>query len=605
MHLKSKVNKIKMINKVSICLKNYSGLQFRHSSSCLNRCVAIVALTMTRGSKNPLSAGGSLFPKPKPPANSTVSGQNTQTPTPYKAEDIPKNPMSPEEVVKKAQTEKMPDFYDVVKPEPAKPAAQIQPFKPEIPMEEKLQETNPHGVNVLSTVYNTVLSTITSEKKENSASTPAQGEVKSENSQSTLPSQPNTVSKTTQPLESPQLPQPMGIGYVVNPPVMMIVAAVSGTSAIHKSHCKEEKKDTGVAGQESLDTKAPSTETCPTVTTTTASSSDFFDSIPTEVFPIPPAPPLPNSPLCKPANPNSPKTVFTEQIKHLGELKDSNNESSEENVKPSSIPTSMKLSKEAFTKLFEDLVKYKLLIYDHKTGEKLVKECFATLVKRCKDTVILTLSKENIDGKSIKLGIVNVINEADTALLEGLHKHVVVFYVTIDNQKFVWGYLTSSKENNVPLSDYQALSDSKDILNAKKQYLHVLKQPMLVKDQDVTTLPEEVKNLGEKYLQDEKINLLLQNALIKKILPLLEEPISVYDGLGVTESELLQMLDNYIKKEDNLGLEWYNKYKNCHYQKDKDTFFALREKDKDTHVRAHERFYELIQEHENNKKKTY
>lgn len=247
--------------------------------------------------------------------------------------------------------------------------------------------------------------------------------------------------------------------------------------------------------------------------------------------------------------------------------------------------------------IIAQFMKYHLLKFDENTGEKLTKESLLTWKKPYKKTVSINLSEE-INNCKFEFGLLKVHNKDETLLLPGLYKHVIVLYTTVNYQKIVWGYLTSEKGKcNTLLSDYQPFMHN--LGKKKDQYLYTIKEPIIVNNFDINQLPEEIRVMGQNYLVDNGILQILTTCFDKQTVPLLKNPIGVYDGLGLTSENLKEILSQYTKREDKLGLKWFNDLKSCVTEKQKNDFWADREKDKHTHVRAHEHLNNSINNEEN------
>jgi hypothetical protein len=303
--------------------------------------------------------------KTKPPINSTE--QTSQLPP---KSDLP--PINPVEAIQKQQKDPLPDHY-IVKTETDKSAPSIKPhsFKPESSMEEKLQANNPNGVNILGTVYNAVASTVTSPNetetnKEDTGSTPEKVEMNLKNEQQNTSSSKTGVEETTKNAPTYDLEhvtKPKEYSGVITGAIANQIepkgnsGAIMGTVVLNKNKSKDNYSHTEVHDKQTPDTK-PSAETSSGVTATTSSSfsCDISEKLPV----IPPAPSLDNYKSPKPKDPNAPNIVHTEQIKQLGELKDTNND---DNIKPSKIPITMKF-KSITGKEFETIITEYTLVTD-------------------------------------------------------------------------------------------------------------------------------------------------------------------------------------------------------------------------------------------------
>ena len=148
------------------------------------------------------------------------------------------------------------------------------------------------------------------------------------------------------------------------------------------------------------------------------------------------------------------------------------------------------------------------------------------------------------------------------------------------------------------LSKTQPFLDKTDKIVDKKQYMHVIKKPFLVTDNDFKELPTHINSVEESFLNNDDVKSIFQNTFIKQILPKLKMPIGVYDGCGLTEQDILKILERHKEKADKLAQKWFNEFKSCTTEEQITDFFNDREKDKYTHVRANERLNELIQNYD-------
>ena len=318
-----------------------------------------------------------------------------------------------------------------------------------------------------------------------------------------------------------------------------------------------------------------------------------------EDFYIPPAPPLP-------PQPESPvdfkKDNIHKQVKPFKEeLEEKFLERQEHDV---TIQRSFKeiddirdQQNKRHLELITLLEKYNLWTYDHKTGEKLNKKFFELLINKSSSSVKIDLSEDIIRNNfNMELGLLKITQTEETILLSGLQKHVILLYTTIDNKKIVWAYLTSDKsEANIVLSDYQPFKNKNDSTH-NEQRLYVPKNPIIVNNSDIKELPQHAMVIAEEYLKNQHIRHLLIDKFIKEILPRLQVPIGIYDGKGITEENITQVMDIFEKKEKKIAQKWFNDYKSA---TNKQTVLINIENGKKQHIVAYNIAHELIKEYEN------
>jgi hypothetical protein len=310
------------------------------------------------------------------------------------------------------------------------------------------------------------------------------------------------------------------------------------------------------------------------------------------VFIVPPAPLLPPGPLVKPAHFSSHPIAFTEELK----LKCQERQQRSPGI-VDSINKVDALQEQKNKVLLERLLifeKYYLMVNDENNGEKLTKKFFDFLTNKCLPSTQIHFSVEDFQNNPhLSFGLLEVIKVDDTILLDSLHKHVILLYTTKDNHTIIWGYLTSDKGNSF-LSNYQPFNAS----NKKEQYVHISNIPFLVNASDIKALPDFAKTLAEAYLQDDTIKSKLTTLFLEKVIPKFENPISIYDGKGITENDLDQVLDNFSKKEKKISLKWYNEYKLK--DSDKKLQFLNKLKDsKNSNPLAYEYLHTLINNEKN------
>src|SRR5271163_1716093 len=316
------------------------------------------------------------------------------------------------------------------------------------------------------------------------------------------------------------------------------------------------------------------------------------------VFIVPPAPLLPPGPLVKPAHFSSHPIAFTEELK----LKCQERQQRSPGI-VDSINKVDALQEQKNKVLLEKLLlfeKHHLMVNDENNGEKLTKKFFELWTNKCLPSTQIHFSVEDFQNNpNLSFGLLEVIKVDDTILLDSLHKHVILLYTTKDNYSIVWGYLTSDKSpENEFLSNYQPFHDLKKS-NNKEQRIYISNTPMIVNTSEIKELPDSAKTLAETYLQNETVKALLTDIFLKKVVPKLENPISIYDGKGITENDLDQGLALYEKREQKRSLKWYNEYKSMSSDKNKKDYIANLEKKKNCHLLAFECLQELINNEKN------
>lgn len=220
------------------------------------------------------------------------------------------------------------------------------------------------------------------------------------------------------------------------------------------------------------------------------------------------------------------------------------------------------------SKLIQLLAHYQLWAFDNTTGEKLTKAFFDLGVKLNVSTLSLGFSKEFLlENPKFDLGLLVITQEEKTILLFGEHKHVVLLYTNLENQKIIWGYLTLNKsEKNFMLSNQQPFQDQPNNINdtnavtiVKQQYVHILETPLIAKDSYINTLPQDMKQTGDDYLKTilHKVNEMFKKFVVPK---LTNSHVNIYDGKGFTEEMIKKMVLIHEQKEGKLAQKWLNEY---------------------------------------------
>lgn len=166
-----------------------------------------------------------------------------------------------------------------------------------------------------------------------------------------------------------------------------------------------------------------------------------------------------------------------------------------------------------------------------------------------------------------------VINTENTMVASGIQKHAVVTIPLNDNKKIIIGFLTSDKTDILLLDNNMkkvlSITQPFDQTSEKQQMYTILKEPLIVSDNNIEELPPNCKPTAIAYVKNSEVFYILKNSVENYLLEKIEKNnnyISVYNGDGFTKEELYTILKNEEEIMEQTLKEHIKKYKEMQFK---------------------------------------